>query len=85
MDTIDQSVSPFKRRHSKNFAGLPATVPDPRFGEIRELNNAGWSNYDGLVTSFRWRMTANLWVGSPTPGATRSIPAPTPAWSRSML
>jgi Carboxypeptidase regulatory-like domain len=37
------------------FAGLPTTAPDPRFGQIRELNNQGWSNYDGLVTSLRWR------------------------------
>jgi hypothetical protein len=37
------------------FAGLPTSAPDPRFGEIRELNNQGYSNYDGLVTSLRWR------------------------------
>jgi len=36
--------------------GLPTSAPDSRFGEIRELNNANWSNYDGLVASFRWRM-----------------------------
>ena len=41
---------------AKGFAGLPRTAPDPRFGEIRELNNNGWSNYDGLVTAFKWRM-----------------------------
>jgi hypothetical protein len=45
---------------SKNFAGLPATPPDPRFGEIRFLTNNGWSNYDGFVTSFRWRMASNF-------------------------
>ncbi|HEY2014303.1 MAG TPA: hypothetical protein VGH38_12425, partial [Bryobacteraceae bacterium] len=38
------------------FAGLPASAPDPRFGEIRELNNQGFSNYEGLVASFQWRM-----------------------------
>ncbi len=48
---------------TKNFAGLPATVPDPRFAEIRELNNTGWSNYDGLVTSFKWRMGSNFMGG----------------------
>jgi hypothetical protein len=48
---------------SKNFAGLPATAPDPRFGEVRELTNNGWSNYDGLVTSFRWRMSSNFTGG----------------------
>ena len=43
------------------LAGLPASVPDPRFGQIIALNNQGWSNYDGLVTSFRWRMSAQFW------------------------
>jgi Carboxypeptidase regulatory-like domain len=42
------------------FSGLPTTVPDARFGEIRELNNNGFSNYDGLVTSLRARLSANL-------------------------
>jgi hypothetical protein len=37
------------------FAGLPTAAPDPRFGQIRELSNQGWSNYDGLVTALRWR------------------------------
>ncbi len=38
------------------FQGLPTTAPDPRFGEIRNLNNNGFSNYNGLVSSFRWRV-----------------------------
>ena len=38
------------------FYGLPTSAPDPRFGEIRELNSQGWSNYDGLVASFQWRV-----------------------------
>ncbi len=42
------------------IAGLPSTVPDPRFGEIRELTNEGYSYYDGLVASFRWRMTSQF-------------------------
>ncbi|HLK70026.1 MAG TPA: carboxypeptidase regulatory-like domain-containing protein [Bryobacteraceae bacterium] len=42
------------------FQGLPTTVPDPRFGEIRELNNQSYSNYDGMVASFRWRTNANF-------------------------
>jgi hypothetical protein len=45
---------------AKGFAGLPVTVPDSRFGEIRELNNDGSSFYDGLVTSLRARLSANL-------------------------
>lgn len=42
------------------FQGLPKAAPDPRFGEIRELGNQGYSNYNGLVTSFRWRLSANF-------------------------
>ncbi|MBV8845872.1 MAG: TonB-dependent receptor, partial [Bryobacterales bacterium] len=61
-DEISQNV--FQNAFSpNNFAGLPAAQPDPRFNEIRELNNSGWSNYEGLVTSFRWRMT-NDFIGS---------------------
>ncbi|HEY3835728.1 MAG TPA: TonB-dependent receptor, partial [Bryobacteraceae bacterium] len=37
------------------FAGLPTTAPDPRFGQIRELYDSGYSNYNGLVTSLKWR------------------------------
>lgn len=42
------------------FQGLPTAAPDPRFGEIRQLNNQGWSNYNGFVTSLRWRVTSNF-------------------------
>lgn len=45
---------------AKGFGGLPTTAPDARFGEIRELTNQGRSNYDGLVASFKWRMTTNF-------------------------
>ncbi|HEY1945438.1 MAG TPA: TonB-dependent receptor [Bryobacteraceae bacterium] len=41
-------------------AGLPTSAPDSRFGEIRELNNNGFSNYNGLVSSFRWRATSSF-------------------------
>jgi hypothetical protein len=54
-DTVNQFLL-LNAASSKNFSGLPATAPDARFGEIRELNNKGWSNYDGLVTSLKWRM-----------------------------
>lgn len=54
-DEINQTL--FANQFSaKGFQGLPTSAPDSRFSEIRELNNAGWSNYDGLVTSFKWRM-----------------------------
>jgi len=45
---------------TKGFALLPAAAPDSRFGEIRELSNVGRSNYDGLVSSFKWRMNAQF-------------------------
>jgi hypothetical protein len=41
---------------AKGFLGLPTAAPDPRFGQIRELNNIGYSYYDGLVTSFKWHI-----------------------------
>jgi hypothetical protein len=42
------------------FQGLPLTAPDARFGEIRQLNNQGWSNYNGFVTALRWHVTNNF-------------------------
>jgi hypothetical protein len=52
---INQTL--FANQYSaKGFQGLPTSAPDARFGEIRELNSQGWSNYNGMVTSFRWRM-----------------------------
>ena len=42
------------------FAYLPTAAPDPRFGQIRELNNQGWSNYNGFVSNLRWRLTSNF-------------------------
>ncbi len=35
------------------FAGLPTTAPDPRFNQVTELTNSGYSNYDGLSVQFR--------------------------------
>jgi len=45
---------------AKGFANLPTSAPDTRFGEIRQLNNQGYSNYNGLVTSVKWRMASNF-------------------------
>ncbi len=45
---------------TKHFQGLPTAPLDPRFGEIRNLNNQGYSNYNGMTTSFRWRLTSNF-------------------------
>jgi hypothetical protein len=43
-----------------SYAGLPTSALDPRFGQIIALNNQGWSNYHGLVSSFKWRMNRQL-------------------------
>ena len=40
---------------ANGFGGLPTTAPDPRFGQIRDLYNYGYSHYDGLVSTIRWR------------------------------
>ena len=36
---------------ASGFSGLPTSKPDPRFGQIRELYDTGYSHYNGLVTS----------------------------------
>jgi hypothetical protein len=41
---------------AKGFLGLPTTAPDPRFGQVRELDSTGYSYYDGLVASLRWHL-----------------------------
>ena len=53
-DEVNQN--PLMNAYSKNFLGMPTTAPDPRFGQVRELNNTGYSYYDGLVTSLRWHL-----------------------------
>ncbi|MBV9498410.1 MAG: carboxypeptidase regulatory-like domain-containing protein [Acidobacteriaceae bacterium] len=56
---INQTL--FANQYSKlGFQGLPTSAPDARFGEIRELNSQGWSNYNGLVTAFKWRMSSQF-------------------------
>ncbi len=42
------------------FQALPTAAPDARFGQIRQLNNQGWSNYNGLVSNLRWRVTSSF-------------------------
>lgn len=38
------------------YAGLPASVPDPRFKTLTVLINDGYSNYNGFTASFRRNM-----------------------------
>ncbi len=54
-DELNQNTFP-NAYSTTGFGGLPTTAPDPRFGEIRELSSTGYSNYDGLVSSVRWRL-----------------------------
>jgi len=35
------------------FAGLPTSIPDPRFLGVNELSNQGISNYNGLTFQYR--------------------------------
>jgi hypothetical protein len=35
------------------FAGYPATPPDPRFGRVTAVTNAGTSNYNGLQVTYK--------------------------------
>jgi hypothetical protein len=39
--------------YPKGFGGLPGAPPDPRFNVVQQLTNNGYSNYDGLITTFR--------------------------------
>ena len=43
-----------------NTASLFGPAPDPRFNQVRQLTNAGWSNYHGLTTSLRYRLTKSF-------------------------
>ncbi len=44
--------------YSSTFTGLPATAPDPRFGQVYYLQSDGNSSYNGLITSFRTQLNA---------------------------
>jgi Carboxypeptidase regulatory-like domain len=53
--------NPFLNAYSPSgFGGLPKTPADSRFGEINELDSTGRSNYDGLVSSLRFRFSSSL-------------------------
>lgn len=43
--------------HLANFGDLPNTVPDARFGSVRQYQNGGISNYDGLTINVTRRFT----------------------------
>jgi hypothetical protein len=39
------------------FGSLPASAPDPRFSQVTELETVAVSNYNGMVASFKHRMS----------------------------
>jgi outer membrane receptor protein involved in Fe transport len=43
--------------YKNGFGGLQNTAPDARFRNITEINNNGYSNYNGLSISFRRRLS----------------------------
>jgi hypothetical protein len=61
-DEINQN--PFLNAYSTTgFGGLPTAVTDPRFGEINQLSSTGHSNYNGLVSTLKWRVSGSF-IGS---------------------
>ncbi len=39
--------------YTPGFSGLPTSAPDPRFNQVTELSNGGYSNYDALTVQLR--------------------------------
>ncbi len=39
--------------YTPGFVGLPTAAPDPRFNQVTELTNGGYSNYDAATLQFR--------------------------------
>jgi hypothetical protein len=53
-DEVNQNPYP-NAWSTQGFQGLPAVALDARFGNINELTSTGYSNYDGLTSSLKWR------------------------------
>jgi hypothetical protein len=45
---------------AKGYGGLPTAPADTRFGEILQLSSTGHSNYNGLVSSLKWKISGSL-------------------------
>ncbi len=46
--------------YALGFAGMPSSPPDPRFGTVTYLENAGVSSYNGMTISFRHNFSRGL-------------------------
>jgi hypothetical protein len=46
--------------YPNGFGGIPSVTPDLRFRVVTQVNNAGWSNYNGLTVSFRRAFAAGF-------------------------
>jgi len=55
--TTNPTVTPYC---PNGWPGLPATLPDPRFGTVAEVNTIGISSYEGLNASFQHRFAHGL-------------------------
>ncbi len=42
------------------FAGLPTSIPDPRFSTVTQVSNAGFNNYQGVTATERHAMAHGL-------------------------
>lgn len=49
-----------------SFPGLPAAAPDTRFGKVYYLETNGYSNYNGLTSTFKLRAAGGLFQASYT-------------------
>jgi hypothetical protein len=58
------TVNPFSNAYCKHncpFGGvISATKTDTRFAEVVGITNSGWSNYNGLTGSFRFRASKSF-------------------------
>jgi len=50
--------------NGKPFGSLPTSAPDPRFAQVRQITNNGYSNYHGVTFSFKQKATKGLYGGA---------------------
>lgn len=46
--------------YAPGFVGLPTSAPDPRFNQVTQLTNSGYSNFDGLTVQLRHSFSYGL-------------------------